>query len=118
TIVSTVFAYILGLPLGIWLFSTHNNGIHPAPKTNAILGWIVNIGRSIPFIILMIALIPFTRFIVGKSIGSTAACVSLIVASAPFVARLVESSLEELDGGVIEAARTMGATNSQIICKV
>ncbi|MEG1778613.1 MAG: methionine ABC transporter permease, partial [Oscillospiraceae bacterium] len=99
TVVSTFFAYILGLPLGIWLFSTHNGGIHPAPKTNAILGWIVNIGRSIPFIILMIALIPFTRFIVGKSIGSTAACVSLIVASAPFVARLVESSLEELDGG-------------------
>lgn len=118
TLVSTVLAYIIGLPLGIWVYVTTPDGIHPAPKTNTILGWIINIGRSIPFIILMVALIPFARLVVGKSIGSTAACVSLIVAAAPFIARLAESSLEELDGGVIEAAKTMGATNSQIIWKV
>lgn len=118
TLVSTAAAYLLGLPLGIWVYITAPGGIRPAPKTNTVLGWIINIGRSIPFIILMVALIPFTRMVVGKAIGSTAACVPLIVAAAPFVARLVESSLEELDGGVIEAAKTMGATNAQIIWKV
>lgn len=118
TVFSTFFAYLIGLPLGIWVYTSAPGGIAPAPKTNTVLGWIINIGRSIPFIILMVALIPFTRMVVGKSIGPTAACVSLIVAAAPFVARLVETSLEELDGGVIEAAKTMGATNKQIILKV
>lgn len=83
-----------------------------------VLGWIVNIGRSIPFIILMVALIPFTKFVVGKSIGSTAAIVPLVIAAAPFIARLVETSLQELDAGVIEAAKAMGASNWQIVYKV
>ena len=83
-----------------------------------VLGWIVNIGRSIPFIILMVALIPFTKFVVGKSIGSTAAIVPLVIAAAPFIARLVETSLQELDAGVIEAAKGMGASNWQIVYKV
>ncbi len=83
-----------------------------------ILGWIVNIGRSIPFIILMVALILFTKFVVGKSIGSTAAIVPLVIAAAPFIARLVETSLQELDEGVIEAAKAMGASNWQIVYKV
>ena len=81
---------------------------------NMVLGWIVNIGRSIPFIILMVALIPFTKFVVGKSIGSTAAIVPLVIAAAPFIARLVETSLQELDAGVIEAAKAMGASLSLI----
>ena len=97
--VSTFFAYLLGL-------------------LNMVLGWIVNIGRSIPFIILMVALIPFTKFVVGKSIGSTAAIVPLVIAAAPFIARLVETSLQELDEGVIEAAKAMGASNWQIVYKV
>ncbi len=115
---SVLFSYILGLPLGVLVVITGKNSIASMPRLNAVVGWIVNIGRSIPFIILMIALIPFTRFVVGKSIGSTAACVPLIIAAAPFVARMVETSLEELDHGVIEAAKAMGATNWQIIYKV
>ncbi len=115
---SVLFSYILGLPLGVLVVITGKNSIASMPKLNAVVGWIVNIGRSIPFIILMIALIPFTRLVVGKSIGSTAACVPLIIAAAPFVARMVETSLEELDHGVIEAAKAMGATNWQIIYKV
>ena len=83
-----------------------------------VLGWIVNIWRSIPFIILMVALIPFTKIVVGKSIGSTAAIVPLVIAAAPFIARLVETSLQELDAGVIEAAKAMGASNWQIVYKV
>ncbi len=116
--VSTFFAYIIGLPLGILMVTSGANGIHPNKTLNTVLGWIINIGRSIPFIILMVFLIPFTKLIVGKMIGSTAAIVPLVVAAAPFVARLVETSLEELDSGVIEAAKTMGATNWQIISKV
>ncbi|SDN11227.1 methionine ABC transporter permease [Acetanaerobacterium elongatum] len=118
TVVSVLFSYILGLPLGVLVVITGKNSLASMPKFNAVLGWIVNIGRSIPFIILMVALIPFTRMVVGKSIGSTAACVPLIIGAAPFVARLVETSLEELDYGVIEAAKAMGATNWQIIYKV
>ncbi len=118
TVVSVLFSYILGLPLGVLVVITGKNSLKSMPKLNAVLGWIVNIGRSIPFIILMVALIPFTRMVVGKSIGSTAACVPLIIGAAPFVARLVETSLEELDYGVIEAAKAMGATNWQIIYKV
>ena len=116
--VSTFFAYVLGLPLGILVVVTAKNGIAPRRILNMILGWIVNIGRSIPFIILMVALIPFTKFVVGKSIGSTAAIVPLVIAAAPFIARLVETSLQELDEGVIEAAKAMGASNWQIVYKV
>lgn len=118
TFASTIFAYILGLPLGVIMVITDKKGIAPNKALNSILGTIINIGRSIPFIILMVALIPFTRFIVGKAIGSTAAIVPLTIAAAPFVARMVESSLAELDPGVIEAAKTMGATNRQIAYKV
>ena len=118
TFVSTFFAYVLGLPLGILVVATSKNGIAPKKGLNMVLGWIVNIGRSIPFIILMVALIPFTKFVVGKSIGSTAAIVPLVIAAAPFIARLVETSLQELDEGVIEAAKAMGASNWQIIYKV
>lgn len=118
TFVSTFFAYVLGLPLGILVVVTAKNGIAPRKYLNMVLGWIVNIGRSIPFIILMVALIPFTKFVVGKSIGSTAAIVPLVIAAAPFIARLVETSLQELDEGVIEAAKAMGASNWQIVYKV
>lgn len=118
SIVSAMFAYIIGLPLGVLVFITSKHGIMPKPKTNIILSWIVNTGRSIPFIILMMALIPVTRAIVGKSFGSTAAIVPLVAASAPFVARLIETSLAEVESGMIEAASSMGATNFQIICKV
>ena len=118
TFTTTLFAYIFGLPLGIWLYTSKKSGLHPVPLLNALLGWLVNMLRSIPFIILILLLIPFTSFLMGKSIGSTAAIVPLTVAAIPFVARLVENSLEELDTGLIEAATAMGATNWQIIYKV
>lgn len=118
TIASTIFAYIIGLPLGVVVFITHKNGPKPMPKLNAVLSWIVNIGRSIPFLILMIAVTPFTRMIVGKAIGSTAAIVPLVISASPFVARLIETSLLEVESGMIEAATSMGATNFQIVYKV
>ena len=109
--VSTLFAYLIGLPLGVLLFTTARGGIHENATVNRVLGWVVNIGRSIPFIILIVALIPFTRLVVGKAIGATAAIVPLVIGSAPFVARLVEQSLEEVDTGVIEAAKCMSQTH-------
>lgn len=116
--VSTLFAYLIGLPLGVLLFTTARGGIHENASVNRVLGWVVNIGRSIPFIILIVALIPFTRLVVGKAIGATAAIVPLVIGSAPFVARLVEQSLEEVDTGVIEAAKCMGADRFHIIVHV
>lgn len=116
--VSTLFAYLIGLPLGVLLFTTARGGIHENATVNRVLGWVVNIGRSIPFIILIVALIPFTRLVVGKAIGATAAIVPLVIGSAPFVARLVEQSLEEVDTGVIEAAKCMGADRFHIIAHV
>ncbi|MDD3428911.1 MAG: ABC transporter permease [Oscillospiraceae bacterium] len=118
TVLSTFFAYLFGLPMGIALFITKQGGIAENKPFNAIFGWVINILRSIPFIILMIALFPVTRLIVGTIIGKNAAVVALSVAAAPFVARMAEQSLEEIDSGVIEAARCMGATNFQIIVKV
>jgi len=118
TFFSTLFAYIAGLPLGVVLVITARDGIRPMPALNAVIGWIVNVGRSIPFVILMVAIIPFTRAIVGTVVGNTAAIVPLVVAAAPFVARLVESSLKEVDRGIVEASISMGATNFQIIWKV
>jgi len=118
TFFSTLFAYIVGLPLGVVLVITARDGIRPMPALNAVIGWIVNVGRSIPFVILMVAIIPFTRAIVGTVVGNTAAIVPLVVAAAPFVARLVESSLKEVDRGIVEASISMGATNFQIIWKV
>lgn len=118
TFVSALFAYVLGLPLGVALIITDQNGLRPMKPLNAVLGWIVNIGRSIPFVILMLAIAPFTRLIVGKAFGTTATIVPLVIAAAPFVARMVEQSLSEIDHGVVEAARTMGASTFQIVWKV
>ena len=116
--VSTLFAYVIGGPLGVALIVTGPNGLKPHRVLNAVLGWIVNIGRSIPFIILLVALIPFTRWIVGTSLGVPGAIVPLVVASAPFVGRMVEQSLAEVDGGLVEAAQSFGASVWQIVTKV
>ena len=118
TLASTLIAYLIGIPLGVILVVTRKDGICPAPKTNAVLGTIVNIMRSVPFLILIIVLIPFTRFVVGTSIGATATVVPLIVGAAPCIARMVESSLLEVDAGVVEAAQAMGASPWQIVTKV
>lgn len=118
TIGATLFGYVIGLPLGVLLAVTDKNGINPNRIVYKILDVIVNILRSIPFLILLILLIPFTRAIVGKSYGSAATIVPLVVAAAPFIARMVESSLKEVDGGVIEAARAMGASHMTIITRV
>lgn len=115
---SALFAYLLGLPGGVLLFVTKPDGIAPHKTFNAVFGWIVNTLRSIPFIILVPSIFGLTRLIVGTTIGTNAAIVPLVVCAAPFVARMVEQSLEEIDIGVIEAARCMGATNWQIICRV
>ena len=118
TLASTLLGYVIGLPLGVVLIITRKGGIRENAALNQMLGVIVNILRSIPFLILMIAIIPFTRFVMGKSYGSTATIVPLTVAAFPFISRMVESSLSEVDGGVIEAAQAMGATPLQIIRKV
>ena len=118
TLVSTAIAYVLGLPLGILLVTTERNSLTPAPAFNQVLGTIVNLLRSVPFLILMMAVTPLTRLILGKAIGSSATIIPLIIASFPYVARMVESSLREVDKGVIEAAQSMGATPMQIIVKV
>lgn len=115
---STIIATAAGIPLGVILVCTDRGGILQNLGVNRILGWIVNATRSTPFIILMVAIIPLTRMIVGTSIGTAAAMVPLCIAAAPFIARLVETSLKEVDGGVIEAAQSMGATPWQIITKV
>ncbi|MBQ5832789.1 MAG: ABC transporter permease [Selenomonadales bacterium] len=115
---STVIATAAGIPLGVILVCTDRGGILQNLGINRVLGWIVNATRSTPFIILMVAIIPLTRMIVGTSIGIAAAMVPLCIAAAPFIARLVETSLKEVDGGVIEAAQSMGATPWQIITKV
>jgi D-methionine transport system permease protein len=116
--VCTVVSYIIGLPIGVSLIVTAPGGIRPLGIYNKIVGFIVNILRSVPFLILMIALMPYIRKIIGTGIGKEAATAALIVAAAPFVARLVEQSLLEVDPGVIEAAQAMGANNLQIIWKV
>lgn len=118
TLVSTLLAYAIGLPVGVILVVTGKDGVKPNLAVHHTVGVIVNILRSVPFLILMIALIPFTRFVVGTTLGSTATIVPLVVASAPFVARMVESSLQEVDSGVVEAAQSMGASTWQIIWKV
>ena len=118
---STVFSLIMGLPLGVLLHVTDREdqgGIIPKPLLNEILSRIVNILRSFPFLILMIVLMPVARFILGTTIGTRAAVVSLSIAAAPFVARVIETSLKEVDPGVVQAAKAMGSTNWQIIVKV
>ena len=118
TLVSTLIGYVVGLPLGIVLNLTRTEGLWPNKIIYRIIDFICNIIRSIPFLILLILLIPFTRFVVGKSYGSTATIVPLVICAAPYIARVVESSLNEVDAGVIEAAKSMGASNFQIITKV
>ena len=116
--VTTVFAYLLGLPLGVLLNITKPDGIWPHKGFNSVVGWITNLGRSLPFLILMILLLDFTKLIVGTKIGVRGAIVPLIISATPFVARMVESSLAEVDSGVQEAAQSMGATVPQIVFKV
>ena len=118
TLMSTAIAYVIGLPLGMILVATDPDGITPRPFINRVLGTGVNILRSVPFIILLISILGFTRLIVGTTIGSTATIVPLSLAAFPFVARMVQSSLKEVDSGVIEAALSAGATPFQILCKV
>lgn len=118
TLISTLFGYILGLPMGIILTITDKEGIKPNAVIYKILDFIVNLARSIPFLILLILVMPLTKFLVGKSYGSTATIVPLTIAAAPFIGRMVESSLKEVDKGVIEAAQSMGAGNFAIIWKV
>ena len=118
TLVSTALGYLFGLPMGVLLAVTDKDGLTPHPVLYKVLDAIANIVRSIPFLILLILLIPLTRAIVGKSYGSTATIVPLVVAAVPFIGRMVETSLKEVDAGVIEAARSMGAGNLRIICRV
>lgn len=118
TVASTFFGYVIGLPMGIALTVTDKDGLKPNAAVYRVLDVISNIVRSIPFLILLILLIPFTRLVVGKSYGSTATIVPLIICAAPYIARLVESSLKEVDKGVVEAAKSMGANNFQIVMRV
>jgi D-methionine transport system permease protein len=116
--VSMIIASVLGVPLGVLLQTTKKGGILEAPALNKAVGAVVNAVRSIPFIILMVAIIPFTRLIVGSAIGTTAAMVPLVIAAIPFIGRLVETSLTEVPYGLVEAALSMGATPVQIIRRV
>jgi D-methionine transport system permease protein len=116
--ISSGVGALLGIPLGVSLNITDEHGILPHPVFNRVVGLLVNAVRSTPFIILLVAVIPFTRLITGTSIGTGAAVVPLTIAATPFVARLVESALREVDTGLIEAAQAMGATNGQIIWKI
>ena len=118
TLISTVISYILGLPLGVVLHITEQGGIAPIPWLNRILGFLVNFFRSIPFIILMVSMLPVARFIVGTALGNKAVIVMLIIAATPYIGRMVESSLKEVNAGVIEAAQSMGASVPAIITKV
>ncbi|MEG1426697.1 MAG: methionine ABC transporter permease [Oscillospiraceae bacterium] len=118
TLVSTALAYAIGLPLGVIVSATDKDGVKPCPIVNKILGFVINFVRSVPFIILLISILPVTRFLVGTTIGSTATIVPLVFASAPYIARLVESSIKEVDSGVIEAAQSMGTPPLKMITKV
>ena len=118
TLLSTAVGYLFGLPMGVLLAVFDKDGLKPNRVAYKVLDILANIVRSIPFIILLVLLIPFTRLLVGKSYGSTATIVPLVVAAAPYIARMVESSLKEVDAGVIEAARSMGASDFRIITKV
>jgi len=118
TFASVTLAYAIGLPMGVLLVVTQANHLWPNRVVHTILSGIVNTVRSVPFIILIVLLIPFTRLLIGSAIGTNAAIVALVIAAAPFIARMVETALNELDAGVIDAAKSMGATNFQIIRKV
>ena len=116
--VSALLGTVMGLPLGVFLATSQRGELLSSPWLNKVLGLVVNAARSVPFIILVVAIIPFTRMIAGTSIGTTAAIVPLTIAAIPFIARLVENAIREVDAGLIEAARAMGATSYQIIRKV
>ena len=118
TLMSTALGYLFGLPMGVLLAVSDKEGLAPNRWVYKVLDVTANIVRSVPFLILLILLIPFTRFLIGKSTGSTATIVPLVVAAIPFIARMVESSMKEVDPGVIEAAKAMGAGNLRIIVKV
>lgn len=117
-LVSSSVSYVIGIPLGVLVFITDVNGICRNRGINLVIGGIINLVRSIPFLILLVAILPFTRLVVGTTIGSTATVVPLVVAATPYVARMVESSLKEVDTGVVEAAHAMGSSVFQIIYKV
>lgn len=118
TFFSSLLAYIIGLPMGIILVVTDKDGIKPCVPVQQVLGFLINVFRSIPFIILLIMVLPVTKAIVGTTLGPTAVVVPLVIAAAPYIARVVESSLKEVDAGVIEAAKSMGASSWQIVSKV
>ncbi len=118
TVVSTLLAYVIGIPLGVLLYGTAQGSLFPNKAVNTVIGVVVNILRSIPFIILLILTQPVAKAMVGSKLGNQAFIVYLVIAAAPFVARMIESSLREVDGGVIEAAQSMGSSNFQIIYKV
>lgn len=118
TLAATFFGYMLGLPMGIMLAVTSQDGLKPNRFIYRMLDMVANIVRSIPFLILLILLIPLTRTMIGKSYGSTATIIPLVVAATPFIARMVESSIQEVDTGVIEAAKSMGAGKMDIICRI
>lgn len=117
-VLAALFTLLIGLPLGILLFITRRGGVLPAPRVNQLLGSIINVGRSLPFIVLLIALIPLTRMIVGTTLGSTAAVVPITIGAFPFFARIVESALDEVDKGRIEAILSMGGNAWHVISKV
>ena len=118
TLWSSAIAYLIGLPLGVMLVVTRRGGIMPSPTFNAILGVAINFLRSIPFIIMLAVLFPVTRIVVGTAIGTKSIIFPLVISAFPYIARMVESSLEEVDHGIIEAAQSMGSTNLQLIFKV
>ncbi len=115
---SSLLSYLIGLPLGVLLTITKKDGIKPAPVLNSVLGVIVNFLRSIPFIILLVMLVPVTRLVMGKAIGTESVVFPMVISAFPYVARMVEGSLDEVDHGILEAAQSMGSTNTQIIFKV
>lgn len=118
TLLSTLIAYIIGLPLGVILSMTAPSGVRPIPWLNRLLGVIVNIFRSIPFIVLMVAMLPVAKLVVGTSLGNAAMVVMLVIAAAPYIARMVESSIKEVNPGVIEAAQAMGTSQFRLITRV
>ena len=118
TLLSTLIAYLIGLPLGVTLTVTDKSGIHPIGWLNKTLGILVNIFRSMPFIVLMVAFLPLSKLLVGKSYGNEAMIVMLVIAAAPYIARMVESSIKEVSAGIIEAAQSMGTPTLKIITKV